>query len=276
MNRLVFIVLSVLSILGCTSEQVTENSHEMVTLRFSPYVIESMTRAVTSISDYCTRLDVWFVEGANVQTIHQTAEDDDFGNVTITLNKTKTYNIIAVGHKCTDVATLNNNVISFPDGKLTHAMVYSSSFTPASTSAVDCIMNRIVGMFRLETTDALSGDCSKMTFAFTCNDKWNVASGMSSNEQSKTVTINITSTHDDGTVALSFYIMPDNLTATKEVDIVATAYTLNNTVIQHKTFSSVPVKAGYKTTYRGAFFTDAPVTYTFTANDWNNFDTINF
>lgn len=262
--------------MSCSSDIENEPNNEMVTLTFSPYEMESMTRATSSIADYCTRLDVWITDGTTTQDIHQLSSQNDFGTVAVTLDKTKTYTLTAVAHKCTEAATLTNNVIAFTDGKLTHAMVYTSTFSPGTTTTLSCEMTRIVGMFRMETTDAVPSGCAKMRFVFNCNDQWNAATATSSHQQDKEVSIGITSTHDDGTVALSFYVMPDNLTTTKNIDIVATALTSSDAAIQQRTFTSVPIKAGYKTTYRGAFFTDQALTCTFTANDWSTFDTINF
>ena len=43
-----------------------------------------------------------------------------------------------------------------------------------------------------------------------------------------------------------------------------------------KTFENVPLRNGYKTTYRGAFFTEENMTMTFTVDDWNEYDVVNF
>ena len=38
----------------------------------------------------------------------------------------------------------------------------------------------------------------------------------------------------------------------------------------------VKMKAGYKTIYRGAFFTDKSFSITMTAEDWSEYDVVNF
>ena len=47
----------------------------------------------------------------------------------------------------------------------------------------------------------------------------------------------------------------------------------DDAAIETKTFESVPIQAGYSTSYRGAFFITQGATMTFTAPDtWNSFD----
>ena len=137
-----------------------------VTLSFLPYDMKAMTRAATSISTVVTRLDVWIYEGGSeAVAVHQSKDDADFGTVSVTLDKTKTYTLYAIGHRATGQATLANGVIAFPDEKVTHAMYYTAEFSPADATSLPCLMERIVGKFTLTTTDAVPDEVAKMTFA---------------------------------------------------------------------------------------------------------------
>ena len=40
-----------------------------VRLSFTPYDVSPMTRAATSISNYCTRLDVWISDGTTTTAV---------------------------------------------------------------------------------------------------------------------------------------------------------------------------------------------------------------
>ena len=139
-------LLAGLVIVGCQKEELEVTNLEpttetpswekdTVTIAFSPYTqtpMESRTRAVTSIAGIVTHLDVWITTGTTTIDFHQTSTDADFGTITAVLDKTKTYTINAVAHKCDGDATLSDGVISFPDDKVTHAMLYSNTFLEGS------------------------------------------------------------------------------------------------------------------------------------------------
>lgn len=265
-----------------------ENETE-VTLNFSPYQMEAMaraavpvaypngtTRAATSIASIVTNLDVWIYEnGAEVTAAHQTTTDADFGTVAVTLDKTKTYTLYAVGHKAEGAASLANGIIAFPNEKVTHAMFYTATFTPATATSISCLMERIVGLFKLSTTDAVPDDVTKVEFALgSTPTRWNVA-GYGVNPQERTVSFNNITTFGDGTVSFLFYIIADANEATNYT-ITATAYRSDNSVKQTRTFENVPIRNGYRTTYQGSFFIDTPMTMTFTVDDWQDYDTVNF
>ena len=158
------------------SEEPSTANDQQVTLTFSPYEItplstrsagdsrfsrEVSTRAATSIASIATRLDIWLIEGENTTAIHQTSADADFGSVLVTLDKTKTYKLYAMGHKSAEVATLADGVISFSEDKIKESMFYSTTFSPSSTTSLSCLMHRIVAQFRFETTDAVPAECKK-------------------------------------------------------------------------------------------------------------------
>jgi hypothetical protein len=59
-------------------------------------------------------------------------------------------------------------------------------------------------------------------------------------------------------------------------DITVTAYDASDAVVQQRVFTDVPIRAGYRSTYRGAFFTEADEVMTFTVNDWMDYETVEF
>ena len=256
--------------------QTVENETQVV-LTFSPYEQEAMTRAATSISGLVTKLDVWITESTNTTEVHQVSTDDGFGTISVTLDKTKTYTLVAVAHRAGGAATLTDGVIAFPDEKVTHAMIYTTSFSPATTTNINAEMTRIVGMFRFEVSDQVPDDAYTMQFVLGSSyTRWNVASAIGTNVQDRTATFNNFSKNNDGTAAFSIYIIPTNLTAAVEMDITVRALTEGGDELQSKTFEDVPIRAGYKTTYRGAFFTDQTVSSNFVVNDWSSYDVVNF
>ena len=249
------------------------NQTAVVSLTFSPYEMSAMNaprRAATSISSVVNHLDVWLYEsGTEAAAVHQTSADAGFGTVAITLDKTKTYTLYAVGHKA-DVATLADGVISFTDDKVTHSMFYSTTFTPSTTTELSCLMQRIVADFRLEITDDIPTACK--SFRFTVNgiyDRWNVTTG-------GTHQLNRVSTITYGGTSSIFNVYAIVTDASTTHDITVEALDANSDVLQTRTFTNVPLRNGYKTTYRGTFFIDTPVTASFLVDDWSEYDAVDF
>ena len=260
---------------GCSSESDERRVLEPtdVVLTFSPYDVSPMTRTAVSIADVVTHLNVWLVNGDDVIALQQTNSDAGFGTITATLDRTKTYTLYAVGHKA-DGATLADGVISFTDDKTTHSMFYTTTFSPATTTSLSCLMTRIVAMFRLETTDAVPAECKKVRFTISdVFDRWSVTAG-GTHQVNRVSTVSISSTANDGTVAITLY----NITTDEQTLHTVTAEALNESdgVIQSRVFENAPLRNGYKTTYRGTFFIDTPMNMSFTVNDWNEYETVDF
>ena len=257
---------------ACSSNNEEEpvNNSQEVTMTFSPYDMKPITRTATSIADVVTHLDVWLVEGENVTDLHQSSSDTGFGTITATLNKTKTYTLYAVAHKCASDATLTDGVIAFPDDKVTHAMFYTTTFSPATTTSLSCLMNRIVADFRLEITDDIPDAVKKLRF--TVNgvfDRWNVSTG-------GTHSIDRVSTISYGGTSSIFNIYAITTDASTTHDILVEALDENDGVVKSRTFADVPLRNGYKTTYTGVYFTDTPTAAAFSVGDWNEYDAVEF
>ena len=279
-----FLMVAAALLAACSSneseEQVMNNEEKtVVTLTFTPYEMEGITRAATSISGIVTKLDVWISEGETlVEEVHQTSTDDGFGTVSVALNRLKTYSLVAVAHRASGAATLSNGIVAFPDDKVTHAMVYTTTFCPGTTASLSCEMTRIVGMLRFEIADAVPDDAKNMRFSlgesFT---RWNVASAIGTNAVERTTTFNNFGRDEvTHTAAFTVYVIPTNLTDTDHMDITVTATKENGDEYESKTFTNVPIKAGYKTTYHGQFFTTTATSAGFTVDDWSEFDTVEY
>ena len=261
---------------GCSSEnderQVT-NEQTQVTLTFSPYEVSAMapvmTRTATSIASVVTHLDVWITDGTTTTDLHQTTATDGFGSLSVTLNKTKTYTLYAIGHRA-DGATLSDGVIAFTDDKVTHSMFYTTTFSPATTTSLSCLMTRIVADFRLEITDDIPAECKSLRFTISdVFDRWNVTTG-------GTHSLDRVSTISYGGTSAIFNVYAIVTDAQTTHDILVEALDENDDVVQSRTFAAVPLRNGYKTNYRGTFFIDTPTSASFTINDWNEYDTVDF
>lgn len=280
-----FIAICVFFCASCTSDEpesaiingnVNSDSTKMesVTIYFAPqYDIRPMTRS--TIADAASRLDVWIYDGnTELTAVHQTASDVGFGSVSQNLNKLKTYTLYALAHKAAAVCTLTDGIISFPDDKPKESFFYTTTFSPATTTSLTCAMNRITGKFTLQTTDAVPDNVDHVQFVIRSTALRYGVDGTLSNITDRTVDFpNITS-KADGTCSFSFNILASDAVANFE--ITATAYASDNSIIEQKTFTDVPIRNSYRTTYTGAFFTSSSMSVTFTASDWQDYDTISF
>lgn len=277
MKKVLLIMMATAILAACSSSDEEPTSSELtdVTLTFSPYQVDAITRAATSIAGIVTRLDVWLYEsGSECAAIHQSADDVQFGSISLTLDKTKTYTLYAVGHKAAGPATLADGIISFPDDKTTHSMYFTTTFSPSVTTSLSCLMQRIVAQFRIETTDAVPADMKKIQITINdVFDRWSVTTG-GTHQVDHTYTINITSTAQDGTVALNVFAIVTDAQTLHTVTV--TGLDADDAVtLTPRTFADVPLRNGYRTTYRGAL-RDATTTATFTVDDWTDLETINF
>lgn len=280
MKKVLLMIAAAATFVACSNDEISRENRERqdtrVTLTFSPYTMEAIdTRAATSIADVVTHLDVWITEGTNTIDLHQTTADADFGTLTTVLDKTKTYTLYAVAHKCADNATLTDGVISFPDDKVTHSMYYTTTFSPGTTTNLSCLMTRIVAMFRMETTDAVPAECKKMRFTMGSTfNRWSVTTG-GTNQIDRQSLVNITSTNQDGTASFNIYAIVTD--AQTQHTITVEALDANEQPTQTaRVFENVPLRNGYRTTYRGVFFRELDMTMTFMVDDWQDYDTVNF
>lgn len=247
------------------------NNDEMVevTLGFGGFSMEqeSMTRSLSPVTDVCTHLDIWVYEsGSEVSAFHQATGDDGFGSLTLTLNLTKSYTIYAVAHRGNGAATLSDGVISFADEKITHTFFYTTTFTPTKNMSLNCEMQRIVAMFQFNTTDAMPDWCKAIRFTATnVFDRWNVSTG-GTHQLDRVSTVNITSTHNDGTITCNVYQIVTDVSTNH--DILVEALDEGGDVVESHQFQNVPLRNNYKTVATGAFFTDAASSFTFKADDW--------
>jgi len=275
-------VVALAALTACTNDgagEVLNNETAEVRMTFSPYDVEPMTRANSAsgltraaVADYATRLDVWIYEGGSeVQEVHQQSTDEGFASLSVRLEKAKTYTVYAVAHKAAGAATLSNGVVSWPDDKVTHSFFYSQTFSPATTTTLNCLMERIVGNFRLEIADKVPEGVARMTVDIGVSPtRWNVA-GYGENAVSL---VSSFTPAFGSSPTLSVFLLAGS--EEEKRNITVTAYDGEDAIVQQRVFTDVPIRAGYRSTYRGAFFTSGVVTMTFTTNDWMDYETVDF
>lgn len=266
-------VMAIAALTACTNDgasEVLNNETAEVRMTFSPYEVEPMTRA--AVADYATRLDVWIYDGdTEVQALHQQSTDEGFASLSVRLEKSKTYTVYAVAHKAAGAATLSNGVVSWPEDKVTHSFFYSQTFSPETTTTLNCLMERIVGNFRIEIADRVPENVARMTIDMGVSPtRWNVA-GYGENAVSRVSSFTPAA---GSSPTLSVFLLAGD--DEEKLDMTVTAYDASDAVVQQRVFEDVPIRAGYRSTYRGAFFTSGAVSMTFTTNDWMDYETVDF
>lgn len=264
-------------LVGCVTDPnvILPEDNEDVNIFFAPAKAPAQTATTPTLSDFCTHLDVWFIEGGETIDVHQSSTDADFGSISLTLNKTKTYQMVAVAYKCDGNATLSNNIITFPDDKITQSMVGKVTFSPATDTDIDAVMTRIVGQFRFEITDVVPDNVAKIDFSIAqTGTRWNISTDAATNVIDREASVAVTSRHQDGSATVIIYIIPDDLTQAYTYDIHVAAKTSADVIVEERDFNDVQIRAGYKTTYSGQFFVTTPMSFGFTVSDWSEYDVV--
>ena len=275
MKKLYIMGLIALAALCACHKPEPQAGTTQVTINFSPYTLEPI-REVATLSDNVNHLDVWIAQGDDTLQFHQTSADTDFGTVSAMLDRTKTYTLHAVGHKVDGAATLAGGIIRFPGDAVKHPMYATATFTPATTTSLECTMQRICGMFKLIVQDAIPSTVDHFRFTISeSGTRWNTATMEATNLIQREAVPSSMNPGSNGYVTFNIYVMADNLDDTKAVSITAAAEAQDNSVIKSRTFAAVPIKDGWVTTYQGEFFTDSWMIITFDCGGWESFDPVN-
>lgn len=277
MKKLMLLLAAVLTLAACTKDHPLDST-EAVTIHFSPYQMDPM-KSATSISSVCSRLDIYIIEQNTTDTlrIHQErSATTDFGTTSAILQTNRTYRLIAVAHNSTDTCTFNGGIVSFPGDIIKQTLVADTTFCPGDGLSLNVVMQRIVGMFKMRVTDPIPSDVTGFQFTISPSGrKFDIATMQSTDPAVRTHTINSTSTDANGIATYNIYVMADDMTTVKYVDIEVEAITPANDG-EVRQLNQVPIKNGYVTTYTGTFFVTFGMDFTFSVDDWNDYGSFTF
>lgn len=277
MKKVLILIAAALTLAACTKEKPLGNT-ESVKINFTPYDVAPM-KATSSVSTVCSRLDIYIIEQGTTDTlrIHQErTATTDFGSATVTLQTNKTYNLVAVAHNSTDTCTFNGGIVSFSGDIIKQTLVADTTFCPGDGLSLNVVMQRIVGMFKMRVTDTIPSDVTGFQYAISPSGrKFNISTMQSTDPAERTHTINSTSTDNNGIASYNIYVMADDMTNVKYVDIEAKALNPTNDG-EVRQFTQVPIKNGYVTTYSGTFFITFGMDFTFSVDDWNDYGSFTF
>ncbi len=277
MKKVLLLMTAALTLAACTKEKPLSNT-ESVKINFTPYDVAPM-KATSSVSTVCSRLDIYIIEQGTTDTlrIHQARDiNTDFGSATVTLKTNKTYNLVAVAHNSTDTCTFNGGIVSFSGDIIKQTLVADTTFSPGDGLSLNVVMQRIVGMFKMRVTDAIPTDITGFQFTISPSGrKFDISTMQSTDPAERTHTINSVSTDNNGVAAYNVYVMADDMTNVKYVDIEAKALNPTNDG-EVRQFAQVPIKNGYVTTYSGTFFITFGMDFSFSVDDWTEYGSFTF
>ena len=255
---------------------------DSVRLVFTPYQVSPM-KTPSSVATVCSRLDVYIIEQGTTDTMrfHQdrAINATGFGSVTTTLQTNKSYKLIVMGHNTADTCTFSGDLIGFAEDKIKQCLYADTVFSPADGLQLTVVMKRIVGMFKMRVTDPDSCFVDFDHMKFTISEsgrKWNTLTHESADRGVRIHTIAGHSRGDDGYVTMNVYIMGDNMTEVKYVDIEAQSYRTDGTVKETRQFTQVPIMDNYVTSYTGGFFITFDAGFMFLVDEWGEYGSYTF
>lgn len=226
----------------------------------------------TPIAEVANRINLaaYDDDGNKVKAINQTADDEDFGTLTMTLEEGH-YTVVILAHSCTGNATMSNpNKITFPNNKVTDTFYFVDEVTIGGDSqSREAEMRRGVAQFRLQTTDPVPENVAQMKFYYTGGSStFDAISGYGCVDSRQTELRPVDADIHGKTGTFSVYTFPH---AEKgELHMTVTALDAQQRDVASREFTNVPIARNQATIYSGAFFDDeqfAKESLTLTTNE---------
>ena len=224
-----------------------------VILRMAQFEQTPFTRAVTSITDLCTHLNIaiFDADGTKVKTVAQKEGDASFGTVALKL-AAGTYHLVVIAHNCDGSATITSEEkVTFPNNKVTDTFYYYGDLEVTdSQQSYDLTLTRAVAMFRLVLTDdAWPSSVTKLKFYYTGGSSTfspKNGYGCVNSRQTEVRTIAADGIYD-------IYTLPHT-----EQDVLTkltvTALDADDNIIKERVFENIPITRNQITRYTGSFF----------------------
>lgn len=228
-----------------------------VTLRFSLYEQEDFTRAPTSVTELCSRLNivVFSTDGSKLKSVAQKDTDANFGTVVLSLAE-GAYSLVVIAHSCDGSATITSEEkVTFPNNKVTDTFYYYGSLdVTAEPQTRDLTLRRAVAMFRMVMTDqSLPDQVSKFKFYYLGGSStFSPAAGYGC-VQSKQTEVRPVSAEG----VYDIYTMPHSETD-ELTKLTITALDAGDNIIGERVLENIPVTRNKITRYSDSFFGDSP------------------
>jgi len=256
--------------------ETTETEGEKVTFRITKFENTpfddpaSLTRA--DVSSLCTRLQIGvYQNGAKVQTLSQTFDDENFGEICVNLTKGD-YQVVAIAHSGEKAANMTRPDSIIFNGKVTDTFYITDSISVTSSTTFSLELKRPVSKFQLVASDEIPKNATRMKFYYQGgSSNFNAITGYGATNSRQTEYRSIEDVSAKPSTYDIYTFLKDE---TDELTItVSTLDSLDNTIHERK-FEDVFMRRNTITRYVGDFFGYSDY-FSISINDtWNS--TINY
>lgn len=260
-KTLFFIMIVALSSCQKVSLLEDENTTTTKTITFSVGGWDVSTRSNLTADDK-EMSDLWLIDYVGDecrQIVHQTAEDDDFGVPSVTLEY-GSHTLYFVASRGTEPnLSTDDCIITFDNVRDTFWGYKTITVSDESLGTQSITLSRVVTKLRLSIIDKVPAECASITIA---PAKWykglNYVTGEASEESNDvSVSISVPSTYIGTTGQLQISIFGFSDATEWTSDISVTANKSNNISINSITVPSAPFKRNRTTIFTGSLFSES-------------------
>lgn len=214
--------------------------------------------------------DMWifdYVDGELINTIHQTADDSNFGepNVLMEYGNHDLYFVASRGLN-PDVDDVEHT-ITWSNVRDTFWKAITMNVNSTSATEVDVTLERVVTKLKLNIQDKVAADLVNITIT---PEKWNYGidyiSGEPASVDDSQISIDVPLSYAGTTGNLSVSVFSLSGTSEWTTDVTVTAKNSSNSTISSVHIDDVPLLANRATVYSGNLFTSGS-TFTLSLND---------
>lgn len=287
MKQSICLLTILMSLLGFTScekpdfglfDDEVETPDGFVRLKFSIARFEQIpfddnlnySRATTDVGAVCTRINfAIFGEEGKLNTINQTIDNEDFGQISVVVPENQQYTVVVLAHSGAGNATISKpDSIRFANNKMTDTFYYCGDLEAEGEDSHEVKLRRAVAKFQLVTEDVVPENVVEVSFKYTGGSSaLNARTGLGKINSRQTETRPITDEMRGKTAEFEIFTFPHE--EEDELKITATATDAEGKTVVEKVFEKVPVKINQITRCKGTFFdaSDDHVVLRFHADD---------
>lgn len=205
-----------------------------------------------SLSEICSRITfAIFENGEKLESITQTTDDKDFGNVGFNLDEGE-YQLVVIAHNGKGNCNMTSpDKVKFANNKVTDTFYYYGTFevTEEGTN-LQIPLERAVAMFNLHINDEIPQNAKTIKFYYTGGSSTLDATtgyGCVNSKQTETLTLS-TTTQD-------YHVFTFPHEEEKKLKFTISVLDASGKTIESKIIDNVVVRRNYITTYKGNLFT---------------------
>ncbi len=214
--------------------------------------VGSRADRASSLSEICNRITfAIFENGDKLETISQTADNNDFGNVGFNLDEGE-YQLVVIAHNGKGNCTLTSpDKVKFANNKTTDTFYYYGTFeVDEEEKDITIPLERAVAMFHLHINDEIPSEAKTIRFYYTGGSSTlDATTGYGCVNSKQTEELSMSVNQKDYQV----YTFPHE--EEKKLKFTITVLDTKGKAIKTQVIDNVEVHRNYITTYKGNLFT---------------------